>query len=131
MWEVQLGPGGDQGGITGSMASASYENGVLYIETALATVNGVSYAGSIGAFNALNGQQLWRVGVAGPLSATVILANGLLYDTQGKTFEIRDITTGSVLFSKTFSGPLKGSVTVCNGIVYIPAMNWYLYAYTV
>ncbi len=130
VWEVPLGPGGDKGGITGSMASASYANGVLYIETALATVNGTSYAGSVGAFNALTGQQLWRVGIAGSISATVILANGLLYDTQGKTLEVRDMNTGNILYSHTFPGPLKGSVTVCNGIVYIPSFDFHLYAYT-
>jgi outer membrane protein assembly factor BamB len=131
VWEVQLGPGGERGGITGSMASASYENGVLYIETALATVSGTSYAGSVGAFDALTGQELWRFGTAGPISSTVILANGLLYDTQGSTLEVRNVNSGNTLYSHSFSGPLKGSVTVCNGIVYIPSMNWLLYAFTV
>ena len=130
VWKVNLGPGGNQGGITGSFGSSSYVNGVLYIPTALATVNGTSFAGSIGAFDALTGQQLWRFGTAGSVVNSVITANGLLFDSQGKTMEVRDMSNGNVLFSFTPSTthPLQGIVTVVDGIVYLPAYDGNLYA---
>jgi outer membrane protein assembly factor BamB len=113
--------------VTGSFGSASYVNGILYIPTALATVNGTSFGGSIGAFDALTGHQLWRLGTAGPITGSVITANGLLYDAQGKTLEIRDMSTGKILFTYTV-GNIKGSITVSNGIVYIPSYDRNLYA---
>jgi outer membrane protein assembly factor BamB len=129
IWQVNLGPGGHTGGVTGSFGSASYVNGVLYVPTALATVNGTSYGGSIGAFDALTGNQLWRFGTAGSVVNSVITANGLLFDSQGKTMEIRDMSTGTVLFSYTPSAthPIQGIVTVVNGIVYVPDNDGYLY----
>jgi outer membrane protein assembly factor BamB len=130
IWQQKLGPGGNRGGITGSFASAAYVNGTLYIPTALATVNGTSYAGSIGAFNALTGQQLWRFGTAGSVPASVITANGLLFDGEGSTFEVRDQSTGKVLFSYPIptGGKIWGSATVSNGVVYIPSYDHNLYA---
>jgi polyvinyl alcohol dehydrogenase (cytochrome) len=127
VWQVTLGPGGNQGGVTGSFGSAAYVNGVLYIPTALATVNGSSFGGSIGAFNALTGKQLWRFGTAGPIVSSVVTANGLLYDTEGSTMEVRDPSIGNVLFRYTV-GPIWGSVTVVNGVVYFASYDRNLYA---
>jgi outer membrane protein assembly factor BamB len=130
IWEVQLGPGGEKGGINGSVASSAYVNGVLYIPTALATIDEQSFGGSIGAFDALTGQTLWRFGTAAPIVGSVITANGLLFDSQGHTFEVRDQLTGTVLYSFT-AGIIKGSVTVLQGVVYIPDFDHHIYALTV
>ena len=130
VWQVKLGPGGNKGGITGSFGSSAYVNGVLYVPTSLATVNGTSYPGSIGAYDALTGNQLWRFGTAGSIVNSVVTANGLLFDSQGKTMEIRAIGSGNVLFSYTPSTthPLQGIVTVLDGVVYLPAYDGNLYA---
>ena len=128
IWQTVLAPGGERGGVTGSFGSAAYLNGVLYIPSALGTVDGINYGGSIGAFDALTGNPIWRFGTAGPLAASVIIANGLLYDAQGKTMEVRDLNTGNVLFSYTV-GNIFGSVTVSNGVVYLPSFDNYIYAF--
>jgi len=130
IWQITLAPGGDRGGVTGSFASAPYLNGILYISTVNTVIDGTSYGGSIGAFDALTGTQLWRFGTAGPVVGSPIIANGLLYDTQGKTMEVRDLTDGQVLFSYTV-GNIMGSVTVSNGVVYLPSFDMSLYALTV
>lgn len=54
--------------------------------------------------------------------------DGLLFDSQGRTFEIRDQSTGNVLFSFTISSrSIKGPVTVLNGMVYVPGVDGNLY----
>ncbi len=128
VWEQQLGPGGYKGGIEGSIAAGAYVNGILYIPTALATVNNTSYAGSIGAFDALTGQQIWRFGTSGTIYASTITANGLLFDVQGDTLEARDQSTGNILYSHTVNSPIKASPTIANGVVYFAAFNDNLYA---
>ncbi len=130
VWEQQLGPGGYKGGIDGSIASGAYVNGVLYIPSALATVNNTSYPGSIGAFNAITGQQLWRVGTSGTIYASTITANGLLFDAEGNTLEIRDQSTGNILYSHSVNSPIEASPTIANGVVYFAAFNDSLYALT-
>ena len=97
---------------------------------------GKSYNGSIGAIDALTGQKaIWRFGTPGNFYAAPIIANGLIYDVQGNPgnptsnlFEVRDLTTGNVLFSRAFNSPIKASPTVLNGIVYIATFNRVLYA---
>lgn len=128
VWQEQLGPGGDRGGSQGSITTSAYLNGTLYIATSIATVNGNTYPGSIGAFDALSGQPIWRVGTAGAFYAAPILADGLVYDAQGNTLEARDQSTGNVLYSRTVNSQIEASPTVANGIVYFAAFNKTLYA---
>src|SRR5712692_1657919 len=131
VWQQQLGnPTGTRGGVQGSIASSAYVNGVLFIPTAIATINGTSFPGSIGAFDATSGTQLWRVSTANPFAGSVITANGLLYDTQGHIFEVRDQSNGNVLFSFTTTGLNKTSVTVLNGVVYVADFGGHIYAFT-
>lgn len=130
IWEMKLGQGGRLAGINASYASSAYVNSILFIPSALTTIDSISYASSIGAFDALTGQQLWRFGLPGHLFGSVVTANGLLFDGQGKTFEIRDQSDGQVLFSYTFSSnSIKGSVTVLDGYVYVPVANGKLYVF--
>jgi hypothetical protein len=130
IWELKLGVGGALAGRDASFASSPYVNGVLFIGTALTTVNGTSYASSIGAFNGLTGQQIWRLGLPGRLYPSPITANGLLFDQQNRTFEVRDQSNGNLLYSYTVSANgLKGSVTVLNGMVYLPTVQGKLYVF--
>ena len=128
LWELKLGVGGALAGRNASFASSPYVNGVLFIGTALTTINNTSYESSIGAFNALTGQQIWRVGLPGHMYPSPITANGLLFDQQNRTLEVRDQSNGNLLYSYTVPvNGLKGSVTVLNGMVYLPAVNGKLY----
>ena len=130
LWELKLGVGGALAGRNASFASSPYVNGVLFIGTALTTINNTSYESSIGAFNALTGQQIWRVGLPGHMYPSPITANGLLFDQQGRTLEVRDQSNGNLLYSYTVpANGLKGSVTVLNGMVYLPAVNGTLYVF--
>jgi len=130
VWQVNLGVGGALAGINASFASSAYVNGTLFIAGALTTINGTSYASSIGAFDALTGQLLWRFGLPGRIFASLTTANGLLFDGQGKTFEVRDQSNGNLLFSYTFpSNSIKGAITVLNGLVYVPSVDDKLYVF--
>jgi outer membrane protein assembly factor BamB len=130
IWEMKLGQGGRLAGLNASFASSAYVNGVLFIASALTTINNTSYSSSIGAFDALTGQQLWRFGLPGHIFASVTTANGLLFDGQGNIFEVRDQGNGQVLFSYTFpSNSMKGPATVLDGLVYVPAINGNLYVF--
>ena len=130
VWEQALGVGGALAGRDASFASSPYVNGVLFIATALTTITGTSYTSSIGAFNALTGQQVWRLGLPGRIYTSPITANGLLFDQENKTLEVRDQSNGNLLYSYTVpANGLKGSVTVLNGMVYLPAVNGKLYVF--
>jgi outer membrane protein assembly factor BamB len=62
--------------------------------------------------------------------ASLTIANGLLFDGQGKTFEVRDQSNGNPLFSYTFpSNSIKGAITILNGMVYVPSVDDTLYVF--
>ncbi len=130
VWKDNLGVGGALAGHDASFATSAYVNGTLFIASAQTTSNGISYASSIGAFDALTGKQIWRWGLPGNIFASLTTANGLLFDGQGKTFEVRNQRNGNVLFSYTFpSNSIKGAITVLGGMVFVPSVDNKLYVF--
>jgi outer membrane protein assembly factor BamB len=130
VWQDNLGVGGALAGHNASFATSAYVNGTLFIASALTTINGTIYASSIGAFNSLTGHNLWRWGLTGNIFASLTTANGLLFDGQGKTFEVRDQSNGNVLFTYAFpNGSIKGAITVLGGMVFVPSVDNKLYAF--
>jgi outer membrane protein assembly factor BamB len=103
--------------------------GVLYLAAGMTTLNGKAVNGSISALCALTGQSLWQKGTAGLIWAAPALANGLVADQNGATLEVRDWSTGAVLFSHTISHNIQGEAAFANGRIYVGSTDHNLYAF--
>jgi uncharacterized repeat protein (TIGR01451 family) len=118
-WTVNTKKSGD-GGI--------YSSGAVY--------NGLIFFGSMGtasvwAVNEATGTVAWQRALNGPVSASPIVADGMVFAASfGKSFEALDPATGAVLWSTTLAAPSGGSAAVANGMIYQTVGNGTLNAYT-
>ena len=103
--------------------------GVLYLSAGNTTLGGTAYGGSISALCSLTGQLLWQQGTTGLHWAAPALANGLVADQQGATLELRNWSTGQVLFSFATAHNIYGEATFANGMVYVGSTDHALYAF--
>jgi uncharacterized repeat protein (TIGR01451 family) len=102
-----------------------------------ATYNGVIFFGSMGtssvwAVNEATGAVLWQRTLNGPVAASPIVADGMVFAASfGKSsnFEALDPATGAVLWSTSLAAPSGGSAAVANGMIYQTAGNGTLNAY--
>ncbi|MDQ2905231.1 MAG: PQQ-binding-like beta-propeller repeat protein [Chloroflexota bacterium] len=131
VWEQVM--SGNSQLVEGDNISAScYNNGVIYAGSAGGTINGQQYGGSVRAFNAVTGQILWSVNTPGALVAPVTCtANGLVVDNQGNTVEVRDASSGALLFHYATLKSVRGPSIISNGVLYTPSADFSIYAFSV
>jgi outer membrane protein assembly factor BamB len=103
--------------------------GVLYLAAGQTTLGGTAYGGSISALCALTGQIVWQTGTPGLIWAAPSLANGLVANQEGATVQVRNWSTGQVLFSYATSHNIYGEATFANGMLYVGSTDHSLYAF--
>jgi outer membrane protein assembly factor BamB len=137
-WEKKMANGGNNS-VDGILAPAAYYagtvssggnscTGALFIAGGVTTLGHTSFGGSIAALCALTGLSLWQQGTSGHMLAAPTLANGLLADEQGGTVELRDWSSGALLFHLTSGGAMHGAASFANGRLYVGSANQSLYA---
>jgi outer membrane protein assembly factor BamB len=131
IWQQKL--SFSSGQVKGDNVSPScYANGVVYTGSGGGVGKGNQvYGGTVGAFNAATGTQLWYFTTPGKMFAAVTCTNDLVVDNQGNTVEVRAAATGNVLFSYTTNGQLDGASVISNGVLYTPSTDGNVYAFTV
>ena len=139
-WQKKMAIGGtnSNNGIVGPTAyypgtvtvGTSSCTGVLYLAAGVTTLGTTAYGGSVSALCALTGQVLWQQGTAGHCIAATSIANGLVADEQGGTIELRNWSTGALLFHYTTGGATHGAAAFANGMFYVGSANHYLYAFS-
>jgi hypothetical protein len=130
VWEQPL--SSSSGKVKGDNISPScYNNGVIYAGSAGGTNNGLSYGGSINAFDAATGTPLWSFETHGAMVSPVTCTSDLVVDNQGKTVEVRDASSGNVLFSYKTGACLFGASVISNGVLYVPSSDGAIYAFSV
>lgn len=102
--------------------------GVLFLATGHVTVSGTTYGGSISAICSLTGQILWRQLTSGFIYGAPSVANGLVTDGNGTIFEIRNWSTGALLFSDTVA-LIEGAASFANGRVYFVSTDHRVYSF--
>lgn len=130
MWQqpiAQAGPNPETG--DASASSGAVGGGRLYQAGGTTTINGVSYAGSVRALDLGTGTVLWAQGTASPVIAAVAYANGLVVDGAGAVLEVRDASSGALLYSHTLGGAIYGAPSVAYGHIYVGTKDGTLTAF--
>lgn len=138
-WSKQMANGGSNP-IKGIIAPTSYNpgsvtngsvscTGVLYLSAGNTTIGGTAFGGSISALCSLTGQILWQQGTPGLIWAAPTLANGMVANQQGATLQVRNWSTGQVLFSYTTGHNIYGAATFANRMLYVGSTDHVLYAF--
>ncbi len=129
VWEYAL--SGSSEKVEGDNISPScYDKGIIYAGSAGGIANGQPYGGSVTAFDAATGNLIWSFDTSGAMVAPVTCTNGLVVDNQGETVEVRNASTGAILFSYKTGNRLFGASVISNGILYLPSSDGAIYAFT-
>ena len=101
-------------------SSPAVSNGIVYVG---------SYDGSLYAFNATTGAQLWSVYTSGNIYSSPAVADGVVYLGSGGSLDAFDAATGAELWSATTGALVYSSPAVSNGMIYVGSYVSNLYAY--
>jgi outer membrane protein assembly factor BamB len=136
VWQATLATGGyNPAAGDGSISSAAFANGTVYIAGGNTTVAGHACAGAVRAFDAGAGSLRWAQCAAGTVMGALAYANGLVVDAAGSALEVRRASDGTVLFTDTLYHPtdpqfiLAGSPTIAGGRIFEGAQDGTIYAY--
>jgi outer membrane protein assembly factor BamB len=130
VWELALSSNSHK--IDGDNVSSScYNNGVIYAGSAGGVNGEQTYGGTIGAYDAVTGNVLWSTITAGKMVSPVTCTSDLVVDNQGKIVEVRDASTGNILFSYATNARLYGASVISNGVLYTPSTDGSIYAFTI
>jgi polyvinyl alcohol dehydrogenase (cytochrome) len=130
VWETQVAVGGTcpECG-DGSVSSAAFGNGTLFMAGGNAVINGQGYKGSVNALNPATGQYLWQHSASGMIVPALAYSNGLVLDGAGSTLEVLDASSGTRLWSYTTGGQLYAEPTVANGQIFAGSTDSNIYAF--
>lgn len=129
VWE-QVMSGNSQQVVGDNVSSSCYNNGVIYAGSAGGTINGVTYGGSVRAFDAATGHMLWSATTAGAMVAPVTCTSDLVIDNQQSTVEVRDASTGTILYQHSTLKKIWAASLISNGVLYVPSRDGSIYAFT-
>lgn len=110
------------------VSPSCYAGGTIYAGSG--PINGTSYGGTVRAFDAATGHQLWAVNTIGKMFGAVTCLPGLVVDNEGTLVEVRDASTGQLLFSYAAAKGIQGSSVISNGVLYAPSRDGSVYAFT-
>ena len=115
----------------GSIAPASWDGTHLYVAGGNTTINGVSYKGSLRAFdpNSL-ARPLWELGLSGHVLAAVSSVPGLAFVGSGNVLNVVNSSTGQTVF-KTSAGKLFAAPSIAYGVIYVGDTSGKLRAFSV
>lgn len=134
VWEDQIAAGGPcpQCG-EGSISSAGWDGGMLYIAGGQTTINGASCPGSVQKVDPATGAYLWqRCLNDGPVLAPVTLIPGVAMVAAGPDVLALSTSTGQTLATLTDAhgnSRYFAGASVSNGVLYVGNMDRNLYAY--
>ncbi|MFI5271412.1 MAG: PQQ-binding-like beta-propeller repeat protein [Ktedonobacterales bacterium] len=137
-WDIQM-ANGSSDPIGGIIAPTAYYpgtittngvscTGVLFLATGHITINKVTNGGSISALCSLTGQILWRQFTSSYIYSAPSIANGLVTDGNGTMFEVRDWSSGTILFSFR-TALIESAASFANGRIYLGTLDHKLYSF--
>lgn len=112
-----------------NVSPSCFSNGTLYVSAG--RISGTTIFGSIHAFDAATGTQLWSATTNGAIVAPVTCTNDLLVDGQGKWVEVRSALTGTILFTYATGYRVQGASVILNGVLYTPSADRCIYAFKI
>jgi outer membrane protein assembly factor BamB len=115
----------------GTIASAVYNDGVLYFAGGMTTILGEHYNGSVQAFEAATGRLLWTYPTGGPVMASPAGANGVIVAMGDNEMHLIDMATGTNLLKVVLDGAAYGAPVISRGVIYVATATGNLYAFEV
>jgi outer membrane protein assembly factor BamB len=130
VWQQRIAIRGSsaQGG-AGSISHAVNARGTLFLAGGITTIGATEFSGSVRAVHPATGKVIWLDGAPGIVIGGLTYLNGLILDCAGAVFEVRDATTGKVLYHFTTGDSIYASPSVANGHIYVGSTDGNLYAF--
>ena len=123
VWQQQVAVGGDCPTCgQGSVSSAAFGNGLLYVAGGNTTINGVEVQGSVRALDPATGAIVWEHPEPSPIIAAVAYTNGLVMAGSDANLEALDAVSGAALWS-------FGAPSIAGGMVYAGSVDQAVYAF--
>lgn len=111
---------GTSEGQSGNIAPAAYDGRSLYVGGGETTINAVSHAGSIRAYNPDNFDvPLWQVGLLSPVVGAVTVTGDIVLVTAGNVLYFLNAATGDVITSYDVGTLIYSAASVSSGVVYL------------
>ncbi len=134
VWVSQVANGGEcpQCG-EGTISSAAYHDGVLYVAGGGTMSNGKEVGGAIRALDAATGAARWEYPTGGAILPGLAGANGVIVAAADYEVHIIEAATGRTLFrfDTDHKATIYGAPAIANGAIYIPSTDGVVYAYEV
>ena len=133
VWKTSVATGGDCPTCgDGTISTAAYDGGRLYVGGGRGTSGGKSFAGSVSALDPSTGAVVWAfTGFDGPVLAPVSLANGVVF-AAGGTFAVGlDAATGALLWKASTGSPMYGGIAISDGRIFFGATGGLFFAFEV
>jgi outer membrane protein assembly factor BamB len=115
----------------GTIASAVYHDGVLYLAGGMTTLQGQPYNGSVQALEATTGQLLWTYPTGGAVMASPAGANGVIVAMGDNEMHLIDTAQGRNLLKMVLDGAAYGAPVISHGVIYVATVTGNLYAFEV
>ncbi len=130
IWEKQTSLGGTCPACgDGSVSSAVFANGVLFIAGGKTTINGVGYLGSVRAIDTTTGNYVWEHGDPNAVIGALAYANDMVFATEGSNLEVLDARSGERLYNYQTDGGIYAPPSVSHGQVFIGSLDGNLYSF--
>jgi outer membrane protein assembly factor BamB len=130
LWERQTSLGGTCPACgDGSVSSAVFANGLLYMAGGKTTINGVGYMGSVRAIDPTTGKYVWEHGDPNAIIGALAYANGLVFAAEGSNLEALDAQTGERLYNYQTDDGIYAPPSVSHGQVFIGSLDGNLYSF--
>jgi outer membrane protein assembly factor BamB len=130
VWRQQIAVGGDCPTCgQGTVSSAAFGNGLLYVAGGNTTINGAAVQGSVRAMDPASGAIVWEHPEPSPIIAAVAYTNGLVIAGPGASVEVLNAASGSQLWSYATGGYIYGAPSVAGGTVYVGSVDKAVYAF--
>ncbi len=128
VWQQYIAEGGnspDSG--DGSVSTATFENGTLFIAGGNTIVKKLGYQGSVRALNPDTGKVIWQHKTTGPVLGALTYSNGMIFASAGNVLEVLDSKDGSRIASYTLDNQIYASTVVSHGQVIVGDTGGTLY----
>ncbi|MDQ6696751.1 MAG: PQQ-binding-like beta-propeller repeat protein, partial [Actinomycetota bacterium] len=130
VWQKRIALGGDCPTCgDGTIASAAFANGVLYVAGGHSVINGKGAGGSINAVDPGTGAVLWTRQTDQPIFGSLAAVGGVLAAVEDSTLEVLDASNGTLLYSYDLGSSVYGAVSFAQGQFFMGTLDGHLEAF--
>ncbi len=115
----------------GTISSAVYHDGVLYLSGGSTTIDDVEYPGALRAFDAATGTLRWTHTLPGAAIGSPAGAGGVIVVPAAQVVDFVAADDGRLLYQFATAAPIWGAPVIAHGVIYVPSTDGALYAYEV